>query len=190
MSAPGPTRSSRAATRDDWGTPTALYDLLDREFRFDLDAAASPENRKCSRYLTAEEDALRADIFDRTVFCNPPYGKDMLRWISAFVWWSASGCTVVALLPANTDTEWFQLAFESANDVRFLKGRVQFARTRSSNTGGSVVMVWRPTPIPGLSEVATMDRYVLKLIAPYKTPQVGVWDWQADIKRFTQGAMM
>lgn len=76
MSAPGPTRRA-ATTRTDWGTPQPLFDALDREFHFTLDAAASDANRKCPRYLTEAENALTADIFDHVVWCNPPYGAGL-----------------------------------------------------------------------------------------------------------------
>lgn len=37
-----------SSNKDDWCTPQAFFDELDREFHFDLDAAASLENAKCN----------------------------------------------------------------------------------------------------------------------------------------------
>lgn len=42
-----------------WETPQNLFDELDAEFHFTLDAAASEENHKCTRYFTQKEDGLR-----------------------------------------------------------------------------------------------------------------------------------
>lgn len=42
-----------------WETPQKLFDELDAEFHFTLDAAASDENHKCKRYFTQKEDGLR-----------------------------------------------------------------------------------------------------------------------------------
>lgn len=43
---------------DEWSTPQSFFDELDREFHFDLDAAASKENHKCSRYFTIQDDGI------------------------------------------------------------------------------------------------------------------------------------
>lgn len=42
-----------------WETPQNLFDKLDAEFHFTLDAAASDENHKCARYFTQKDDGLR-----------------------------------------------------------------------------------------------------------------------------------
>jgi site-specific DNA-methyltransferase (adenine-specific) len=42
-----------------WETPQKLFDELDAEFHFTLDAAASDENHKCARYFTQKDDGLR-----------------------------------------------------------------------------------------------------------------------------------
>lgn len=42
-----------------WETPQKLFDELDAEFHFTLDAAASDENHKCARYFTQNDDGLR-----------------------------------------------------------------------------------------------------------------------------------
>ena len=47
-----------SSAKDDWETPQALFDELDREFHFTLDAAASPTNAKCVKYYTKENNGL------------------------------------------------------------------------------------------------------------------------------------
>ena len=42
----------------EWETPQELFDLLNREFHFTLDAAATAANAKCPRYYTKAEDGL------------------------------------------------------------------------------------------------------------------------------------
>lgn len=44
---------------DEWSTPQDLFDELDREFRFTLDACATDENHKCDMYYTQEQDGLK-----------------------------------------------------------------------------------------------------------------------------------
>lgn len=46
---------------DMWETPQPLFDELDREFHFTLDACAVRENAKCRHYFTPEEDGLKQD---------------------------------------------------------------------------------------------------------------------------------
>ena len=44
---------------DMWETPQYLFDELDREFHFGIDACATPENAKCENFFTQKEDGLK-----------------------------------------------------------------------------------------------------------------------------------
>ena len=44
---------------DEWETPQDIYDELDAEFHFTLDACATDENHKHERYYTMSQDALK-----------------------------------------------------------------------------------------------------------------------------------
>lgn len=77
---------------------------------------------------------------------NPPYSQAR-EWVNKAFDASVRGATVVGLLPNNTDTLWFEIAAASADELRFLTGRIQFEpRGASGNTGGSVFVIWRPKP--------------------------------------------
>ena len=41
-----------------WATPQDFFDRLNEEFRFTLDPCALPENAKCKRFYTPEQDGL------------------------------------------------------------------------------------------------------------------------------------
>lgn len=43
---------------DEWSTPQELFNQLDDEFHFDLDAAASQSNHKCKKYFDIASDGL------------------------------------------------------------------------------------------------------------------------------------
>lgn len=43
---------------DDWSTPIEFFQMLDREFQFNLDPCASDDNHKCETYFTKEQDGL------------------------------------------------------------------------------------------------------------------------------------
>ena len=47
-----------SSDKDNWCTPQDLFNELDREFGFVLDAAADDKNHKCAKYYTKEQDAL------------------------------------------------------------------------------------------------------------------------------------
>lgn len=64
-----------SSQKDYWETPQSLFDELNAEFHFTLDAAASDTNHKCDRYFTEQDDGLRQSWAGETVFCNPPYGR-------------------------------------------------------------------------------------------------------------------
>ena len=62
---------------DDWQTPRAIFDALDKRFHFTRDAAASRENRHCKLYWDIRDDALLMDwSAEKSLFINPPYSRE------------------------------------------------------------------------------------------------------------------
>lgn len=116
-----------SSDRMDWETPTHLFDQLDAEFHFTVDAAASETNHKCERYFTAQSDGLTQDWSGETVFCNPPYGRELPKWVEKCHREAQKpGTTVVMLIPSRTDTRWFHSFIHRRAEVRFIKGRIKF----------------------------------------------------------------
>lgn len=111
-----------------WETPQKLFDELDAEFHFTLDAAASDENHKCARYFTQNDDGLRQNWGGETVFCNPPYGsKETGLWTEKCCREGQKpGTTVVLLIPARTDRASFHDYVLGKAEIRFLRGRLKF----------------------------------------------------------------
>ena len=64
----------------EWTTPKDLFDELNEEFHFTLDAASSHENALCEKHYTKEEDGL-VQPWEGNVFCNPPYGNEIGKWM-------------------------------------------------------------------------------------------------------------
>jgi len=56
------------------------------------------------------------------VWLNPPYGRDLGRWLERL----AAHGDGMALVFARTDTRWFQRAFAAATAACFIKGRLRF----------------------------------------------------------------
>ena len=130
-----------ASDRQDWGTPQALFDKLNEEFHFNLDAAASVENHKCYDYFTIEQNALTM-VWKSSTFCNPPYGRDVGRWVRKGYMESLKGNTVVMLLYARTDTQWFHEYVLGKAEIRFLKGRVKFEGAKYVEPFPSMIVIW------------------------------------------------
>ncbi|OHB70490.1 MAG: adenine methyltransferase [Planctomycetes bacterium RBG_13_63_9] len=138
----------------EWATPQDLFDRLNREFGFELDVCATPENAKCARYFTRERNGLR-QTWGGVCWCNPPYGRTVGDWMHK-AWESAqAGATVVCLVPARTDTAWWHDRCASA-EVRFLKGRLHSGGARNGAPFPSAIVVFRPAARGGASRVSVL----------------------------------
>lgn len=115
------------SNKDDWETPQELFDKLDERYHFTLDPCSTHENAKCERHFTIEEDGLLQSWEGERVFCNPPYGRSIGRWIEK-CWLESRHALVCALLPARTDTKAFHEYVYKQPGVRveFLRGRLKF----------------------------------------------------------------
>lgn len=127
---------------DLWSTPQATFDRLNAEFGFTLDVCAQPENAKCQRFFTPEEDGL-AQVWNGICWCNPPYGREIGRWIRKAYESSQMGATVVCLVPARTDTKWFHSYVLHHAEIRFIKGRLKFGNAKNSAPFPSAIVIFR-----------------------------------------------
>lgn len=128
---------------DLWSTPQDFYDELNREFGFVLDACALQCNAKCKVFFSPDEDGLRQDWASVT-WCNPPYGREIGKWVRKARLEAERGNTVVCLLPARTDTRWFHDYVLGRAEIRFLRGRLKFGGSKNSAPFPSMVAVFRP----------------------------------------------
>jgi phage N-6-adenine-methyltransferase len=133
-----------SSVTDEWATPQDFFDALDKEFRFTLDVCASPDKAKCPRFYTRGDDGLRQP-WDGTCWMNPPYGRDIGRWVCKARLSAQQGATVVCLLPARTDTQWFHReVLPHAAEVRFVEGRLRFGEGSDNAPFPSIVVVFKP----------------------------------------------
>ena len=124
----------------EWETPYALFDALNEEFGFELDVCASVNNHKCKDYFSKLDDGLSQDWGSRTVWMNPPYGREIGPWIKKAA--NHSG-TAVALVPARVDTRWWHDHIQGKAEVRFIKGRVKFVGAKFNAPFPCAVVIWR-----------------------------------------------
>lgn len=133
-----------SSATDMWATPQSFFDELNNEFHFTLDPCATKANAKCNKFYTIDEDGLQQDWKGEVVFCNPPYGKMISSWVRKCSQESKKpNTTVVALLPARTDTRFFHdYIYGKAKDIRFIKGRLKFGDSKNSAPFPSMVVVF------------------------------------------------
>lgn len=132
---------------EEWATPQPVYDWLSRCLGpFDLDVCATAENAKCKKFFTKADDALAKYWFDfgDKIWMNPPYGKDIGKWMKRACDTAQNGAMVVCLVPARTDTRWFQDLAMTADEIWFIRGRLKFGDGKQSAPFPSCVVIYRP----------------------------------------------
>lgn len=138
------TKGVFSSQTDEWETPQSLFDELNTEFHFDLDPCATDENHKCAEYYTKADDGLAKNWGGRSVYCNPPYGRQIGKWVrKAYEEAQNPGTTVVLLVPARTDTKWFHDYIYGKTEIRFIRGRVRFGDSKHGAPFPSMIVVWR-----------------------------------------------
>ncbi len=133
-----------SSNSNEWATPQALFEELDREFHFTLDPCSTHENAKCKKHYTAEEDGLKQSWGGESVFANPPYGRELYKWVKKG--WEEStkpNTTVVMLIPARTDTRYFHDYILHRSEIRFIKNRLYFNDGDGRAPFPSMIVVFR-----------------------------------------------
>lgn len=125
-----------------WETPDWFFAAVDNEFHFTVDVAAGMENRKVKKFFSVQQDAFRLQ-WNGVAWLNPEYGKGIGRWLAKAKQSAVDGATVVVLIPARTDTNWW---FDNVRfgEVRFIKGRLRFKNAPTSAPFPSALCIFRP----------------------------------------------
>lgn len=140
-----------SSDRQDWETPQDLFDTLNKIFEFDVDVCANETNHKCKKYFKESDDALSIPNWNKAVtrpgwrrlmcWMNPPYKRTLQSWIDKIGEQVDRGSAVVALVPARTETKWFQPLW-NADALIFVRGRLKFVGAKSSAPFPSVIAVF------------------------------------------------
>jgi phage N-6-adenine-methyltransferase len=127
----------------EWYTPPAIVDaVIDVMGSIDLDPCADPGcNIPAKRHYTATTDGL-SQTWPGRVYMNPPYGREIQKWIIKLVSeYDAGNVTqAVVLVPARVDTKWFR-GLERF-PVCFIDGRLKFSdHTNSAPFPSAVICI-------------------------------------------------
>lgn len=131
-----------SSATDDWATPQDFFDKLNAQFRFTLDVCASEGNAKCSKFYTREDNGL-SKPWEGVAWMNPPYGRGIDQWMRKAYESARDGATVVCLVPARTDTRWWQ-NYAAKGEVFFVPGRLKFGDAKANAPFPCAVIVFRP----------------------------------------------
>jgi hypothetical protein len=123
-------RALFTSTSQHWATPPDVYAALDAEFHFTLDPCP---------HRTPRLTGLTLSWRGKRVYCNPPYGRGVDRWLAK----AREAKLAVYLLPARTDTYWWHEYAMRADEIRFLRGRLKFGGSKNSAPFPSVILVFR-----------------------------------------------
>lgn len=74
---------------------------------------------------------------------NPPYGRELPKWIAkGYEEWK-KGKTVVFLIPSRTDTKFWHNYCMKATEIRFIKGRLKFDDQENSAPFPSAIVIFK-----------------------------------------------
>lgn len=147
----------------------------------DLDAISAPP-AVCARYATLEDDVLsHCDVpAGAVIYINPAYApKDLSNgadgigpYLTKLIVTDVGkrGCTLVALLPNLSHTEWHERLVGSAHEIHFIRGALVFPNPFTDveqrkkgylwEARSYIICVWRPGPPPTQPALAwlTLDQ--------------------------------
>jgi site-specific DNA-methyltransferase (adenine-specific) len=107
---------------DNYATPIKFYSRLNNEFQFDYDPCP----------LRSEIDGLKTE-WNGAIYCNPPYSNIepfIKKGLSEMLLFNAR--VIVYLIPVRSDTKyWHELIMKHADEIRFVKGRLNFNESKS-----------------------------------------------------------
>lgn len=115
-----------------WQTPDNVYEELNKEFCFDYDPCPNQPFT----------DGLN-ESWGKCNFVNPPYGREVGKWLKkGYEEWQ-KGKTVVFLIASRTDTKWWHEYVMKATEIRFIKGRLKFKGAKNSAPFPSAIIIFK-----------------------------------------------
>ena len=134
-----------SSAKDTWQTPECVLERVRRVAPIGLDPCTVPENPTDALFIyTPDDNGLTQPWYTygdehALIYVNPPYGRGIGAWVSKCCEASEWGETVIALLPARTDTLWFPWG---ADAICFWHGRLTFKGAPAPAPFPSAVVFW------------------------------------------------
>ncbi len=133
----------------EWYTPGKIIERVEAVFgEIDLDPCSNSSERTTASvpagaYWTKDDNGLTQPWHGK-VYMDPPYGDEIPAWVERLVNAYTAGEIIegIALLPARTDTAWFQPLFDYP--ICFVRGRLKFSGAENSAPFPSAVVYVGP----------------------------------------------
>jgi phage N-6-adenine-methyltransferase len=130
-----------SSATDQWATPQDFFNQQNFLYGpFDVDVCADATNAKCAVYFDKDADGL-AQPWVGKCWMNPPYGRDIGKWMKKAKESAGAGTVVVCLVPARTDTKWWH-DYAMAGRIVFIRGRLKFGGSKNSAPFPSAVVIF------------------------------------------------
>jgi hypothetical protein len=136
----------RSSETPEWYTPRHIIDrAIDVLGSIELDPCSNSSDPRAAivpadRYYALPQNGLAFPWHARTLYLNPPYGRSIGPWVDRLIGAYTDGAVTeaIALLPARTDTAWFQPLFDCP--ICFVRGRLKFSGAKNSAPFPSIVV--------------------------------------------------
>lgn len=141
----------RGRSKQDYQTPPDFIEAVLRYLRigdFDIDVAASAENRVTERFYSAADDALSLynpwRVGEGWAWCNPPYAN-IAPWVKRASYEQREcGAKIAMLLPAGVGSNWFKASVHEQCACLFLNGRITFVGTTQPYPKDCLLLLYSP----------------------------------------------
>ena len=130
-----------SSNTDEYETPQELFNHYNSIFNFELDVCASDKNHKCKQYYSKFDNGLNKEWKNKN-WMNPPYGRDISKWVEKAYNEGLRNKLTVCLLPSRTDTKWWHDYVLKSDVIHFIKGRLKFNNTKNSAPFPSVIVIF------------------------------------------------
>ena len=144
-----------SSAKHDYETPDDFFRYWNWIFNFTVDVCANENNAKCSKFYCESDWNSPEESLDQQAWAvfhpssvarcwmNPPYGREIGKWVAKAYEESQKGCLVVCLLPARTDTKWWH-EYCTRGTIKFIKGRLSFKGAPSTAPFPSAIVIFWP----------------------------------------------
>lgn len=111
------------AVRDLWSTSREVIAYMEGRYgKYDLDAAASEDNKVCEKFYSQETNCLKRWWGkNKHVWLNPPYSRPD-AFVKKAIEQMEHGNQIDMLLPADNSTAWFTEARRNAAEIIWIEG--------------------------------------------------------------------
>lgn len=119
-----------AITSEDheWYTPQYLLQRVYKVFPVSLDPCSNDKKTVWAETHYTKEDNGLSLPWGGNIYMNPPYGREISKWVTKFLaeWNSGSVQNAILLMPVKTETRWWYELSEHLTCWCAIYGRIKF----------------------------------------------------------------